>query len=445
MTVDATQMQAEAEDFFLNRIGRVLPDIRQRRSFATYGAGILGDSERKSVEPIAARAFADPVECTRAHQRLCKFLSDGNWDDRRVRLESARYIVDVLQEREPIEAWVIDDTGFLKKGEHSVGVARQYTGSAGKVTNCQVGVSLSITTRLEQVPIDFELYLPDSWIDDTSRRTKARIPPDAVFKTKTQLALEMIERAHAAGIPGNIVLADSAYGESIEFRETVRMLGFDYGVGIRSSTKLWLLDACDQPQGQALGVQRIGVNAGRKAFRKHSWREGTSGRKLSGRFCFRRVKVAGDDGSPLADREPLWLMIEWPEQEAKPTKFYLTTLPRRMSKKRIVCMIKERWKTERIYQEMKGHLGLDHFEGRSYTGWNHHLSVVLCCYAFTVAQQLRFFPPSAARQGRTGTDPASPGPPFRALLRDCSACDCAMPRHLDATSSHISTPPAMPS
>jgi hypothetical protein len=119
-----------------------------------------------------------------------------------------------------------------------VGVARQYTGSAGKITNCQIGVSLSITTRLEQVPIDFELYLPASWIDDASRRSKVRIPPEAVFKTKTELALDMIDRAHAAGIPGNIVLADSAYGESIQFRETVRMLGFDYGVGIRSPTKL---------------------------------------------------------------------------------------------------------------------------------------------------------------------------------------------------------------
>lgn len=425
-----SQIQAEAEDLFFGRIGRVLPDVRQRISFATYGAGILGEGERKSVEPIAARAFPDPEESKRAHHRLCKFLANGEWEDRWVRLEAAKYIVEVLQEREPVEAWVIDDTGFLKQGKESVGVARQYTGSAGKVTNCQVGVSLSITTRGEQVPIDFALYLPCCWLEDRARRAKVRIPRDTVFKTKTELALDMIERAHADGIPGDIILADSAYGESIDFRETVRMLGFDYGVGIRSTTKLWLLDAAGRPRGEAANAQWIGVEAGRKAFRKHSWREGTSGRKLSGRFCFRRVKVAADDGSPLEEREPLWLVMEWPDEEVRPTKSYLTTLPRRMSKKRIVRTIKERWKTERVYEEMKGELGLDHYEGRSYPGWNHHVSVVLCCYAFTVAQQLRSFPPSAPGEGPAGAHAGPPSPPLRALIRDGQACDCGLSCHL---------------
>ena len=144
--------------------------------------------------------------------------------------------------------------------------------------------------------------------------------------------------------------------------------------------------------------QQLAARIGARAFRRLTWREGTGG-KLSSRFAFRRVKVAQDDGTEAGDREPLWLMIEWPEGEAKPNKFVLTTLRRRMTKKEIVRIVKERWRTERAYEELKGELGLDHFEGRSYTGWHHHVSVVLCCYAFLVSERVRHFSPSGRRQG----------------------------------------------
>ena len=141
-----------------------------------------------------------------------------------------------------------------------------------------------------------------------------------------------------------------------------------------------------------------------RAFRRVTWREGTGG-KLSSRFCFRRVKVACDDGLEPATHEAVWLMMEWPEGEDKPTKFVLTTLPRRLSKKQIVRVTKERWRTERVYEELKGELGLDHFEGRSFAGWHHHISVVLCCFAFVVAERVQHFPPS---QGRQDTDRSAP-------------------------------------
>jgi SRSO17 transposase len=380
---------------FFARIGAHLPLAAQRESFATYAFGILGDGERKSVEPIAARATADPKTTERMHDRLLHFVRESPWEDRAVRREAAAYVVGALAEREHVEDWIIDDTGFIKQGKHSPGVQRQYTGSAGKITNCQIGVSLCVATATEQVPIDFELYLPQAWIDDAERRKRARIPESITFKSKIDLALDMITRAVEDKVPGQNVLADAFYGRSSVFRDTVRVFGLDYAVAVDSATRVWLLDAVGRGRGDAITAQQLGVELGPRAFRRLTWRDGTRpNKKLSSRFLFRRVKPAQDDGTEPASREPVWLVIEWPEGESKPTKFFLTTLPRRMSKKQIVRTIKERWKTERAYEELKGELGLDHFEGRSYIGWHHHVSVVLCCYAFVVAERARAFPPS---------------------------------------------------
>lgn len=381
---------------FFEAIGKHLPRPEQRACFATYAFGILGDGDRKSVEPIAAKATAEPEATCRMHDRLLHFVRESPWSDRAVRREAARYVVNALDAREPVTTWVIDDTGFLKQGKHSPGVQRQYTGSAGKIANCQIGVSLVIATRTEQVPIDFELYLPESWASDPKRREKARIPGEVVFKPKVDLALDMIQRAAEDGIPGDVVLTDSFYGRSHEFRDTVRLLGFDYAVATDADTKVWLLDSRGRRRGDAVTVMALGKELGPRAFRRITWRVGPR-RALGSRFCFRRVKTAQRDGIAPAEREQIWLVIEWEEGEAKPTKFVLTTLPRRMSKKEIVRTIKERWKTERAYQELKGELGLDHFEGRSFVGWHHHVSVVLCCYAFIVAERVRAFPPSARR------------------------------------------------
>jgi SRSO17 transposase len=386
---------------FFAQVGLCLRDKRKRASFAMYAFGILGDGERKSAEPIAARACADPELARATHEKLLHFLGRSEWDDRAVRHVAARHAIDAMSAREPVTTWVIDDTGFLKQGTHSVGVQRQYTGSAGKIANCQIGVSLSVATRTEHQPIDFELYLPECWTSDPTRRREARIPDAVGFKTKIDLALDMITRAVDAKIPGEIVLADSAYGDSHAFRETVRVLGLDYAVGIHAPTKVWCLDASGRRRGDAVGVQQLGVRLGDGAFRRTTWREGTGG-KLSSRFCLRRVKVANDDGTEPHAREPLWLLMEWPDGEEKPTKFTLTTLPRRMRKKALVRIVKERWRTERVYEELKGELGLDHFEGRSYQGWHHHISVVLCCYAFVVGERVRHFPPSQGRQDQTG-------------------------------------------
>jgi len=388
---------------FFKEIGRHLPRPEQRGSFATYAYGLLAEGERKSVEPMAARATGEPEETCRLHDRLLHFVRESPWNDRAVRGEAARYVVDVLRERETVDTWIIDDTGMLKQGKHSPGVQRQYTGSAGKIANCQIGVSLSVATRTEQVPIDFELYLPESWTGDPARRRRARIPEAIAFKTKTELALDMISRAVDAGIPGEVVLADAFYGRSHVFRDTVRVLGFDYAVAVDGDTRVWRLDARGHRHTDALTVKQLGLDAARGAFRRVTWRDGTKG-KLGSRFLFRRVKVAHDDGTEPAAREALWLVIEWEDGHRQPTKYFVTTLRERMSKKQIVRIIKERWKTERVYQELKGELGFDHYEGRSFIGWHHHVSVALCCYAFVVAERVRAFPPSQGGPSRDRSD-----------------------------------------
>jgi SRSO17 transposase len=393
-------LEGRLAGFLSGTIGQHLDRREQRESFAMYARGIVGDGERKSVEPIAARATGDAASCERVQARLLNFLRESPWDDHCVRREAARYVLGALQEQEPVSTWIIDDTGFPKQGRHSVGVQRQYSGTLGKVGNCQIGVSLTVATRHEHVPIDFALYMPQSWTEDPVRRGKARVPTDLTFKSKPDLAIDLITRALEDDIPGEIVLADAAFGNSSDFRNTVRIFGLDFGVAIQGSTKVWSLDARGHHRSAAIAAQELGIQLGRRAFRKLTWRKGTVA-KMSSRFAFRRVKVAHDDGTDAGDREPLWLLMEWSEADAKPTKCILTTLPRRMSKKEIVRIVKERWRTERAYEELKGELGLDHFEGRSFPGWHHHVSVVLCCYAFLVSERVRHFPPSTRRSRRS--------------------------------------------
>src|SRR5579859_542517 len=202
---------------FMDTVGEALGSDERRAAFAMYAHGLMSESPRKSIEPIAARGSGDPTHASAAHQCLHHFVANSPWDDREVRLAVARYAIGEMEKRDPVTVWIVDDTGFLKQGRHSVGVQRQYTGSAGKVANCQVGVSLCVANGSMQLPLDFELFLPQSWTDDTERRRKAKIPDEITFKSKIDLALEMIERASGADVPGSILLADALYGHSQPF------------------------------------------------------------------------------------------------------------------------------------------------------------------------------------------------------------------------------------
>jgi len=372
----------------------------QKASFATYALGLLSEAERKSVEPIAARAAGKASDVEAAHQRLLHFLARSAWDDHAVRFLAARYALKFMAAEHPVEACIIDDTGFLKQGTHSVGVQRQYTGSAGKVANCQVGVSLSLATRSDHLPVDFALYLPTSWTDDKARRAEAHIPEDVVFKTKPELALAMLTRAQEAKLPLGVVLADAGYGNSAEFRLGLHRLGLPYSVGVAASSKVFEVHEVFNRGGQAIDLRKLASKLDAKGkFQRFSWRTGTRG-ELSARFAMRRVAPCGEQGNERDERSTVWLLIEWRDGEADPANYYFSSLPPDTTLDALVRITTQRWRTERAYEDLKGELGLDHFEGRSFPGWHHHISVVLCCYAFVVAERHRVFPLTSSRPRR---------------------------------------------
>jgi SRSO17 transposase len=385
--------QGRLKDYF-DQVGDALEHPQRRESFAQYAWGLFGDGERKSMEPIATRGCPDAKKADAAHQRVQQFITDSPWSDQAVRLFAARYALSAMTERAFVTTWIIDDTGFLKKGNHSVGVQRQYTGTAGKITNCQIGVSLTLATPQDHVAVDFELYLPECWANDPARRKEARIPDHVRFKTKPELALEMLRRAVRHDLPRGTVLADEAYGNSAAFRESLRKLHLDFALGINANTKVWLADALGRGRGDAVSVAGLAARfAQENRFRKITWREGTN-EPLAARFVIVRVVPVHDDGREPRRRDRLWLVCEWRDGEDKPAHFYLATY-RRQPFVELVRIIKERWRTERVYEDLKGELGLDHFEGRRFQGWHHHVSVALTCFAFLVAERARRFSPSA--------------------------------------------------
>lgn len=396
---DAGKARLEA---YLEDIGDLLGDVRRQASFATYALGLLGDGERKSVEPIAAKAAGGVEHVDALHQKLLHFITDSAWKDRSIRQAATRYALKFMTAEEPIEASILDDTGFLKQGSHSVGVQRQYTGSAGKVTNCQVGVSLSLATRSDHLPIDFELYLPECWADDAARRLEARIPDDVVFKTKPELALDMLTRAHEDGIPLGVVLADAGYGTSSRFRLGLHRLGLPYSVGVSSSATVYEVGDVVNRGGQAIDLRALAFKLDAKGlFQRCTWREGSRG-ELSARFAMRRVTPCAEQGRELDERPPVWLLIEWRDGEAEPANYFFSSLPIDISLQEPVRITMQRWRTERGYEDLKGELGFDHYEGRRFRGWHHHISVALCCYAFVVAERHRIFPLTTGRPRRAG-------------------------------------------
>ena len=368
---------------YLDSIGALLWDGTQKRSFAMYALGLLSPLNRKSVEPIAGHFTSEVSQADATYQRLLHFLTDAPWPDDAVRLVAAGYGLAQMLRNAQVQAWIFDDTGFLKQGSHSVGVQPQYTGTAGKVANCQTAVSLTVATQRCHLPVDIQLYLPQCWTDDPVRRQEARIPPEIGFATKPQIALAMAQRARGAGIPAGTVLADSAFGDSGEFRHGIRDLELHYAAGIHLTTLVCPQDNPEQP----ISVQKLLDGLPLRKFRRYCWREGERG-ELSARFAFVRVRVPKDPRQEL-----LWLVFEWRDGEAKAERAHLTSLPLHTGKHRLIYLLKERWRTEMVYRELKQELGLAHYEGRRWRGWNHHVSVVLCCYAFVVAIRERAEPP----------------------------------------------------
>jgi SRSO17 transposase len=392
-----------------------------------YCTGLLLPGERKSVEPMAARLAPDNLQ--RMHQSLHHVVADAPWSDEAVLDRCLDFVLPAMLRQEPIVAWVVDDTGFPKKGRQSVGVARQYCGQVGKQDNCRVAVSVSVTTEKASMPVAFRLYLPEAWIKDRKRRKKTGVPDSIHFQTKLEIALEQIRRAQERGIPQGVVLADAGYGTDTRFRQALTKMEMTYVMGIQSTVTVWRPGEGPQPapprQGSTgrprkllqrdvkhppVSVKQLALSLPAEVWKTVTWRQGVK-QKLHSRFAALRVRPAHRDDERTEPHPEEWLLIEWPTDESEPTKYWLSTVPADTALVELVHLAKHRWIIERDYQELKQELGLGHYEGRGWRGFHHHATLCIAAYGFLLAER-NLFPPSA-RIGNLGLPTPAPPQDFR--------------------------------
>lgn len=371
-------------------------------NLAHYVTGLLLDGDRKSIEPIAGRLVDKSNEIEGMRQRLQQAVSVASWSEQEV---FGRLALKVDGELPGVEALVIDDTGFPKKGSHSVGVQRQYSGTLGRVDNCQVATSLHLAGESGSACIAMELFLPESWANDQKRRDKAGVPDDVEFRTKLEISLQQIDNALEIGVRRHIVLGDAAYGDSIEFRDELTARGLQYVLAVKGESVVWPPESQPRVPRKKTRVGRprsryydrshppiaISELAPTLHFRTVTWREGSRAMQSS-RFAAVRIRTAHHHCKGAAPGDEQWLIAQWFDGESKPTKFWLSNLPNTMPVRGLIRLAKLRWRVERDYQEMKQEIGLDHFEGRTWRGFHHHAALCAAAHAF-LALRRALFPP----------------------------------------------------
>ncbi len=381
----------------------------RKEILGNYCRGLMLPGDRKSLEPMAARL--DPLHCRAQHQALQHLVTDSNWDSEALIRASTDFALPFLRALGPIEAYPLDDVSFVKQGKHSVGVARQYCGAMGKTANCQVAVTVSISHGAGSLPCAFRLFLPQAWAEDPARRVETGIPPEIGFKKKWEIAIDLLDELRKAGYPEAPVLADAGYGDATAFREALQARNRSYAVQVNCTITVWPpghgpVPPRKTPKGgrptqtlrpnkshPAVTVLDLAKSLPPEAWKTIEWREGTRG-PMRGRFAITRVRIANKTEKRLTPPPEEWLLIEWPEQEPEPTKYWLSNVSPTMRPEDLVCLAKLRWRIERDYEELKGELGLDHFEGRTWRGFHHHASLCFAAYAFMVTERARVFPPS---------------------------------------------------
>jgi SRSO17 transposase len=387
------RLEAFADDVFAS-----LPRTDQRARGQCYLRGLMLDGRRKSIEPMAARL--GEVH----YQALHHFVATSPWDWRPVRRRLAERLVAALTPT----AWVVDDTGFPKDGTCSVGVQRQYTGTLGKTANCQLGISVDAVTEQASCPLDWRLFLPERWDDDAmaERRAACHLPAAVHHRPKWQLVLDMLDELAAWGLRPPVLGADCGYGEVGEFRWGLDARAIDYVVEVRSDTSAYAEQVRpttaaytgrdrrprSRYQEAPCSLAQLALQAGQQACVDLIWRRGSKGLQR-GRFLALRVRPAGvtprrqarADGGELPTR---WLLVEWPKGNATPVKYWLSNLPQTTPLVELVRLARLRWRVEQDYRECKGALGLDHFEGRGWPGWHHHVILVSVAHGFLVLERL---------------------------------------------------------
>jgi len=355
-------------------------------------------------------AWIAPVCVQAAHQALHHFVAKGEWSDDALLARVRSEVLPLIERQASVQAWIVDDTGFPKKGRHSVGMGRQYCGQIGKQDNCQVAVTLSVANAQASLPVAYRLYLPEAWAQDAERRSKAGVPEDIGFQTRPEIALDQIRAALADGVAAGLVLADAGYGIDTAFRTALTALGLRYSLGVQSSTSLWAPGSAPlppktwsgrgrpptrvrrSPEQKPLSAEKLARSLPEPAWQRVTWRAGTNG-VLASRFAAVRVRPAHRDELRYEPRPEEWFLIEWPEGQDALTKYWLSTLPSETPMAELVRQMKLRWRIERDYQELKQEIGLGHYEGRSWRGFHHHASLCIAAYGFLVSERGRF-PPS---------------------------------------------------
>jgi SRSO17 transposase len=407
--------QPERLQSYLDILTRTVGHADRVVPMENYTKGLLLPLERKSVEPMAARLA--PGNVRQMHQSLHHIVAEAAWSDAALLKEVREQVLPAMTRRHGVIAWIVDDTSFPKKGNHSVGVTRQYCGQVGKQENCRIAVSVSLATEQASLPVRYRLYLPEVWANDPERRKKAGVPEDVRFQTKPEIALGQIRSLLDEDVARGVVLADAAYGNDHGFRAELERLEFQYAVGIQSSTSVWPPGAAPLPprtrsttgrpasllrrekHHQPLSVKELALCFSPRDWRRVSWREGTRG-TMHSPFIRLRVRVAHRDYWRSAPHPEQWLLIEWPKAEKEPTKYWLSNLPESIALRRLVLLAKQRWIIERDYQELKQELGLGHFEGRGWRGFHHHASLSIAAYGFLVRERCLFpSPPGSSPPG----------------------------------------------
>ena len=390
------RLDRELEDY-LSSLTAPLGRSDRRASAMWYVTGLLLDGDRKSIAPMAARLVEDPRTADAMRQRLQECVVVSPWSDDELREQVARKVINELP---ALAALVIDDTGFPKKGIHSVGVQRQYSGTLGRRDNCQVATSLHVAGERGSACIAMRLYLPESWTEDRARCRKAGVPEPVEFQTKWELALAALDDAARWEVPKYPVLADAGYGDVGEFRAGLHDRGYQYVLGVQSTHVVWapgtgpvppptrIAPGLGRPRTRwlagdekPLSLRKLATTRGRAACRSVRWRQGSLGQQRSV-FGAVRVRTAQRHERGRAPGADQWLLYEWPASDAEPAKYWLSTLPAAASLTELVRFAKLRWRVERDYQEMKAELGLDHFEGRTWRGFHHHATLVAVAHAF---------------------------------------------------------------
>jgi len=395
----AVVVKERLERFGREVLGEAMNRPAQMANGGLYLRGLVEEGKRKSLEPMVARLGEEAD-----YQSMQQFLTDSPWDPALVVKSVAERVAGEIG----VEAWVLDDTGFPKQGKRSPGVKRQYSGTLGKVGNCQIGVSVHAVGNRGTVPLGWALYLPEEWCQDEDRRRRAKIPEEVLFKTKPELGVELIECATGWEVPAAPVLGDAAYGDNTELREGLHDAELEYVLSVSAETTVFAPGIAFQvperngatgrrrarlrPEGKPVAIGKLIAGLEPEQWQTVAFRDGPDSEPMTSRFAFVRVRAAHlwHKGYVQEPREE-WLICEWPNGQEQPTDYWLSNLPANTEPERLARLARLRWKIELDYKQLKGELGLDHYEGRSYLGWYHHTALVTAAHGFLTLEQLHPF------------------------------------------------------